>query len=112
MSYTPTEWATGDTITAEKLNKLEQGVAAGSLIVHVTATVDEGANLYSLVTPYSDILAAIEAGTIPLMMIEVEGMESTLYAAFIATDAEGLIIFSLGEGAYLSIDNTGSVAPD
>lgn len=27
MSYTPTNWETGDTITAEKLNKLEQGVA-------------------------------------------------------------------------------------
>lgn len=27
MSYTPTTWATGDTITAEKLNKIEQGVS-------------------------------------------------------------------------------------
>ena len=27
MSYTPTEWACGDTITAEKLNKLENGLA-------------------------------------------------------------------------------------
>ena len=26
MSYTPTTWSTGDVITAEKLNKLEQGV--------------------------------------------------------------------------------------
>jgi len=29
MSYTPTEWANGDIVTAEKLNKLENGVAAG-----------------------------------------------------------------------------------
>ena len=30
-SYTPTTWATGDIITAEKLNKIEQGIAnAGS----------------------------------------------------------------------------------
>ena len=27
MSYTPTEWKCGDTITAEKLNKLENGLA-------------------------------------------------------------------------------------
>jgi len=27
MSYTPTEWNTGDVITSAKLNKLEQGVA-------------------------------------------------------------------------------------
>lgn len=40
MSYTPTTWQTGDTITAEKLNKLEQGVseAGGSSLPAVTAT--------------------------------------------------------------------------
>ena len=27
MAYDPTTWTTGDTITAEKMNKLEQGVA-------------------------------------------------------------------------------------
>ena len=30
MAYTPTEWQCGDTITADKLNKLEQGVANAS----------------------------------------------------------------------------------
>ncbi len=31
MSYTPTQWNTGDTITASALNKIEQGIAnAGS----------------------------------------------------------------------------------
>lgn len=29
MSYTPTNWTTGDTITATKLNKMEQGIADG-----------------------------------------------------------------------------------
>ena len=34
MSYTPTTWKAGDTVTSEKLNKLEQGVASnGALIV-------------------------------------------------------------------------------
>lgn len=28
MSYTPTTWVTGDVVTAEKLNKIEQGIAA------------------------------------------------------------------------------------
>lgn len=27
MTYTPTKWSNGDTITAEKLNKMEQGIA-------------------------------------------------------------------------------------
>ena len=29
MAYTPTEWSNGDVITAEKLNKIEGGVASG-----------------------------------------------------------------------------------
>lgn len=31
MAYTPTVWATGDIITAEKLNKMEQGIAGAGL---------------------------------------------------------------------------------
>ena len=40
MSYTPTNWATGDTVTAEKLNKMEQGIenAADPFIVMLTPT--------------------------------------------------------------------------
>lgn len=30
MSYTPTEWTTGDVITAEKLNNAEEGIAAAN----------------------------------------------------------------------------------
>lgn len=49
MSYTPTVWATGDVVTAEKLNKLEQGVASagggsggGVMIVNdVNGTLDK-----------------------------------------------------------------------
>ena len=37
MAYTPTTWASGDVVTAQKMNKLEQGVASGSCLV-VTAT--------------------------------------------------------------------------
>ena len=44
MSYTPTNWQTGDVITAEKLNKLENGVssASGEEIFTVTFTEIEG----------------------------------------------------------------------
>lgn len=46
MAYTPTEWVCGDTITAERLNKLENGLAeccggggAEPLIVNVNNDV-------------------------------------------------------------------------
>lgn len=44
MSYTPTNWKKGDVITSTKLNKLEQGVANGILVVGVdteTGTMDK-----------------------------------------------------------------------
>ena len=46
MSYEPTNWTAGDTITSAKLNKLEQGVANGGgiLIAHLdtgTSTLDK-----------------------------------------------------------------------
>ena len=33
MAYTPTVWETGDTITAEKLNKVENGIAGAYPLV-------------------------------------------------------------------------------
>ena len=42
MSYTPTEWKSGDVVTSAKLNKLEEGVASsgGALIATLTQTLD------------------------------------------------------------------------
>lgn len=42
MSYTPTNWKAGDIVTSAKLNKMEQGIAAGGgiRIVHLTMSGD------------------------------------------------------------------------
>lgn len=42
MSYTPTQWKDGDLVTSAKLNKMEQGIAAGGgvLIVNITQEND------------------------------------------------------------------------
>ena len=63
MSYTPTTWTTGDTITATKLNKIENGVAnAGSvLICNSSFDGDEGA--YVLDKTVQEIYDALLAGT-------------------------------------------------
>lgn len=75
MSYIPTEWKTGDIVTAEKLNKLEEGVASGgggggALIVKCTGTAvyeAEDDNSYwniPLDTSFADIFAAMESGPV------------------------------------------------
>lgn len=43
MSYTPTSWNTGDTITASALNKIEQGIAnAGGSVARVLVNFNDG----------------------------------------------------------------------
>ena len=45
MSYTPTNWQTGDTITAEKLNNMERGIEASNGII-IPITVNSANELY------------------------------------------------------------------
>lgn len=61
MSYTPTNWQTGDVITAEKLNKMEGGIAAGSATGLITSSDD----FQTIDQSYNDIVAMVEAGLIP-----------------------------------------------
>lgn len=61
MAYTPTNWATGDTVTATKMNKLEQGVAnAGSALICTLNTSGSG---YVLDKTVQEIYDALESGT-------------------------------------------------
>lgn len=57
MSYTPTTWTTGDTITASAMNKIENGIAnaGGAMIVNL----DDG----ELDKTYTEIYGAISSGT-------------------------------------------------
>ena len=44
MSYTPYTWSSGDTVTAARLNNIEQGVASSVLFLEeVTASAAKGA---------------------------------------------------------------------
>ncbi len=82
MAYTPTNWKDGDIISAEKMNKLEQGVAEGGgggvLLVNVTEGSDGGGgSITKSVSPmrkvpssptftadktYAEVDAAVKAG--------------------------------------------------
>lgn len=61
MSYTPTTWTTGDTITATKLNKIEQGIASAGGGVSGLCTVTNG----TMDKSYNDIMSIVNAGTLP-----------------------------------------------
>ena len=84
MAYTPTTWVTGDTVTATKMNKLEQGVAnAGSaLIVDTNGQYTNGAGEFevneTLNATFAQIYDALADG-IPVYIrrhIEEDGYSS------------------------------------
>lgn len=62
MDYTPTVWETGDTVTKEKMNKLEGGVAAAYPLV---ATATEAGTLDKT---WNEMHEAMESGRIVMVL--------------------------------------------
>lgn len=76
MSYEPTNWKTGDVVTSAKLNKLEEGVAAGDGMV-ATITIDT--ENISVSKTYDELVSAWENGVAVHGIITPHGA-SELYA--------------------------------
>lgn len=87
MAYNKTTWQTGDIVTSEKLNNIENGIAnAGPLVVHVTMEEVDGDDLFVLDKTWAEINAT--QGNV----------------IFIETTPEGWNLMS-GVGVYASADN-------
>ena len=61
MSYTPTEWKAGDTVTSVKLNKIEQGIANNSSNV-LMVEMEKISYGYQSILDATEIAAAFIAG--------------------------------------------------
>ena len=59
MSYEPTNWKAGDVVTSAKLNKMEQGIAAGGGIRFVHFTINDDNLLQLDITP-NELIDAFE----------------------------------------------------
>lgn len=63
MAYTPTVWATGDVITAAKLNKAEEGIAAANDISGgLSVSISSADDYLTFDKTAADVLAAVQAG--------------------------------------------------
>ena len=65
MAYEKTTWSTGDVVTAEKLNKMEDGIAgasAGGVFIVHSQVFNEGT--YILDKTYTEIAEAMESSTV------------------------------------------------
>ena len=69
MSYTPTTWTTGDTITATKLNKMEQGIAGAGggydFVITGDYENDDWDNLTLASGSYSDLVSMLQNDSVP-----------------------------------------------
>lgn len=95
MSYEPTNWKSGDTVTSAKLNKMEQGIAnaggGGGLVVHFSGnTLDKTWQEIHDAAPF---------------VVLADGSASPLYANLVSlTDEEGyMVIF------YYALDGEAAV---
>ena len=62
MSYTPTNWQTGDTVTAEKLNNMEQGIELANDAFVITLTPTEQDYSGTIDKTYDEIVSAVNSG--------------------------------------------------
>lgn len=63
MSYTPTTWTTGDTITASALNKIENGISNAGSVLICNSTYDGENDIYVLDKTVQEIYDAMRGGT-------------------------------------------------
>ena len=78
MSYTPTSWSTGDTITAAAMNKIENGIAnaGGGVSGLCTVTGD------TLDKTYNDLLGMLNNGVIPYL---IKMPDANTYSIYVLT---------------------------
>ena len=60
MAYEPTNWKSGDIITSTKLNKMEQGISGGGIVIPEYSTTDF--ETYVCNMTFADIWSAVQSG--------------------------------------------------
>ena len=72
MSYTPTQWQTGDLISSTNLNKMENGIATGRVVIfeasqHYSSEIQ--GNYYTTETTPKMILDTLQNNNLPVLKI-------------------------------------------
>lgn len=75
MAYTKQTWQTGETITADKLNHMEDGIADGSgsgSVFNVNSSFDEQRGVYALDKTWQEIYDASKNGALVVVTNTIE----------------------------------------
>lgn len=97
MSYVKNTWTNGDTITAEKLNNMENGIASagGTLIVGVTFTVEDELEAATMDKTWQEIHDALAAG---FRVVAIDSDDSA-----VVQEAINQVYFEDGDGYYVNV---------
>ena len=94
MSYTAHTWTTGETITAERMNQLEQGVAATATIkiVPATWTQSEDTQIITLTKTWQEVYTMMEDS---IVVITYETSTNEIYHGFVTA------IYAVGSNYFV-----------
>lgn len=104
MAYEPTNWKTGDVVTSAKLNKLEQGVAAGSGVLVVNKDKIPPSTLDKT---WQEIFDAASTGVVFLVSVGVSEVSTDLVRTVYTDDST----YSLEDSASIYSTNSASGYP-
>ena len=90
MSYNPTQWSAGDTVTSAKLNKIEQGISDNG-VLEINAIFDEETGIARLDKTWQEIYNANNS----IIIIPSGSEEYPIRAKVISVGVNG-DIFTLG----------------
>lgn len=95
MSYTPTTWSTGDTITASAMNKIENGIANAGDIFFDIANEDG-----TLDKTWNEILTALSTGKMVRVIFNDVGISSAEYVNAVVNEEGTYFVYVLGNQGW------------
>lgn len=96
MSYTKQTWAIGDTVTATKLNHMEDGIAgAGGYDAEITITGVDYSNLTGTIISgdYATLSSMIANNTLPVVKVNILSPSTGVNFGGTVYQGEGMIEF-------------------
>lgn len=82
MAYVKNTWVTGDTITAEKLNHMENGIEGVGVFSLYPVTLDYANEAYTLDKTPQEVKTAILAGKTPVLIQTSDGVRNDMAVVF------------------------------
>ena len=89
MAYEPKTWACGDTITADDLNHIEQGVAQSGGGMTVNVVQRTGQTTFTIDKTCEEIIDYVKSGKYDVEVKYAKGMNEYIFRPYMLMNAEG-----------------------